>query len=336
MKRKEWVGFLIFILSWVISLNAGNTSFAGPVVLKAEHDEPAGSITDRVLKDMIPKVLKATNGRVEMQVYPGCQLSGGKIKTMIQNTSLGSTHLSFVSAATFTAWDMNVAVCNLPFLVKDYDAYEKLRHTQPMRELLGRWDKIGVKGIDYWSRALRQVVNTKRPIKTPDDIKGLRFRVMETPLMVSIFEAMGAHPVGMPFGEIFSALQLGTIDGAERPTEFLLTEKWWDLAKHVTMWDYTGDLLIVMANLKFFNSLEKQGQEALVKLVKEGGDEKYKAEKQMQEKAIEVLKQHKMVVTFLTDEQKTVFQNKTKKVWAEYEPKFDKGLIDRVVKALKE
>lgn len=309
---------------------------AAPIILKAEHDEPAGSITDRILNDMAKKVPQITNGRVEMQVFPGCQLSGGKIKTMIQNTGLGSTHLAFTSAATFTAWDINVAVCNLPFLVENYDDYEKLRNVQPMKELLGKWEKTGIKGIDYWSRCLRQLVNTKRPITTPDDMKGLRFRVMETPLMVSIFESLGAHPIGMPFGEIFSALQLGTIDGAERPTEFLLTEKWWDLAKYVSMCDYTGDLLIVQANLKFFNNLDKKDQESLTKLIKESGDNKYQAEKEMQGKAVDTLKQRGMTVSFLTKEQKNLFRNKTQKVWAEYDPKFDKGLIDRVVKGLKD
>jgi len=321
------VSSLVFL--WALSANAAS------IVLKAEHDEPAGSITDRLLKDMAKKVSQNTNGRVEMQVYPGCQLSGGKIKTMIQNTSLGSTHVAWVSAATFTAWDIDVGVCNLPFLVSNYDEYEKLRHTKPMRDLFKKWEKIGIKGVDYWSRALRQIVNTKRPILKPEDIKGLRIRVMETPLMVSIFKAMGAHPIGMPFGEIFSALQLGTIDGAERPTEFLITEKWWDLAKYVTMWDYTGDLLIVQANLKTFNSLEKKDQDEITKLIKEYGDLKYKEEKKMQEEAIEILKKRGMTVSFLEKEQQERFRKITRPVWDEYEPKFTKGLISEVVTALK-
>src|SRR4030042_768674 len=132
---KHVVFLVAFLLLSVIFANAA------PIILKAEHDEPAGSITDRILNDVAKKVPESTNGRVTMQVFPGCQLSGGKIKTMIQNTGLGSTHLAFTSAATFTAWDMNVAVCNLPFLVENYDAYEKLRNVQPMRELLGKWDK---------------------------------------------------------------------------------------------------------------------------------------------------------------------------------------------------
>jgi TRAP-type C4-dicarboxylate transport system substrate-binding protein len=336
MKEKRVFRILMTCLGLIVAISLSNPLMAKTVVLKAEHDEPAGSITDKILHDMSGKVLKVTQGRVKMQVFAGCQLSGGKIKTMIQNTTLGSTHLSFISAATFTAWDMNIGVCNLPFLVEDYDGYEKLRHTAPMRDLLDDWEKIGLKGVDYWTRALRQVVNTRRRILTTEDIKGLRFRVMETPLYVSIFKALDAHPIGMPFGEIFTALKLGTIDGAERPTEFLLTEKWWDLAKYVTMWDYTGDLLVVAANPKFFNKLEKQDQEALVKLVTEGGDEKYQAEKKMQEDAVKKLREKGMVVDFLDPKEKAKFREKTQVTWKIFEPKFEKGLIDRVVKALKE
>lgn len=332
--KKNYLKLFVIMASSFIFL-CGLSANAATIVLKAEHDEPAGSITDRLLKDMAKKVYQNTNGRVELQVYPGCQLSGGKIKTMIQNTILGSTHISWVSAATFTAWDMDIGVCNLPFLVSSYDEYEKLRHTKPMRDLFKKWEKIGIKGIDYWSRALRQIVNTKRPILKPEDIKGLRIRVMETPLMVSIFKAMEAHPIGMPFGEIFSALQLGTIDGAERPTEFLITEKWWDLAKYVTMWDYTGDLLIVQANLKTFNNLEKKDQEVLSRLIKEYGDLKYKEEKKMQEEAIEMLRKKGMTVSFLEKEQQERFRKITRPVWDEYEPKFSKGLLKEVVAALR-
>jgi len=330
MKGKWCLGLLALILALALS---GAVAQAA-VLLKAEHDEPVGSITDKVMKAMASKVEGATEGRVKMQVFPGCQLSGGKIKTMIQNTILGSTSLSMVSAATYTSWDMNVAVCNLPFLVQNYDGFEKLRHVEPFRALLKDWEGKGLKGIDYWSRCLRQVVNTKRPIRTPDDIKGLRFRVMETPLYVSIFKSMSAEPIGMPFGEIFTALKLGTIDGAERPTEFLITEKWWDLAKYVSFWDYTGDMLIVVANLKTYNKLTKEDQAALEKLIKEAGDAKYQAEKKMQEEAIKMLREKGMTVDILNPEQKAMFKEKMTGVWKEYEPKFKAGLLDNVVKAL--
>ena len=101
------------------------------------------------------------------------------------------------------------------------------------------------------------------------------------------------------------------------------------------MCDYVGDPLIVQANLKFWNSLDKKDQEALTKLIKEGGDQKFKMEKAMQEKAVDTMKQKGMTVTFMTAEAKKSFQSKTQKVWAEYDAKFDKGLIDKVVKGLK-
>lgn len=331
MDRKIIMILGVIVLTMFVMVNSGYA-----IVLNAEHDEPTGSITDQVMKDMAKKVSIATNGRVKMEVFAGCQLSGGKIKTMIQNTILGSTHLAWTSAATFTSWDANIGVSNLPFLVSDYDGYEKLRHTKPMRELLDDWEDIGLIGIDYWSRALRQVVNTKRRIVTVDDIKGLRFRVMETPLYVSIFTSLEAHPIGMPFGEIFAALKLGTIDGAERPTEFLLTEKWWDLAKYVSIWDYTGDLLVVLGNKKYFEGLKMEDREAIAKIVREGGDRKYKMEKEMQINAIKTLRENGMVVDVLTSEQKKGFREKTRGVWKKFEPNFKPGLIENIEKALLE
>ena len=329
-KRKFGIaGVIVLIIMMMVS-----SGYA--IVLKAEHDEPTGSITDQVMKDMAQKISIATNGRVKMEVYAGCQLSGGKIKTMIQNTILGSTHLAWASAATFTSWDPNIGVCNLPFLVSDYDGYEKLRHVAPMRELLDDWENIGLIGIDYWSRALRQVVNTKKRILTVDDIKGLRFRVMETPLYVSIFKSLDAHPIGMPFGEIFTALKLGTIDGAERPTEFLLTEKWWDLVKYVSIWDYTGDLLVVIGNKNYFEGLAAEDREAIARIVREGGDRKYRMEKEMQLEAIKTLREKGMVVDVLTSEQKAAFRERTKGVYKEFEPNFKPGLIENIEKALAE
>jgi len=181
--------------------------------------------------------------------------------------------------------------------------------------------------VDLWARALRQIANNRREVKSPEDMKGLRFRVPEFKLWIDTFKLLGAVPVPMPFSEIPTALQLGTIDGAERPSEFLMTEKWWEMAKFVTMTNYSGDALMITFNKSFWDKLDPTTQQLLRTKLKKLGDEKFAEEKKVEQNVIETLRKNGVKVTILTPEQIEKFRALTKPVWTEHESRIGKDLI---------
>lgn len=302
------------------------------ITIKANHDEPVDFVTDKVLKEMAESVAKKTNGAIKMEVYPGCQLAGGSIKTMTQMTQAGQLELSFIATSTYNNWEQKFDALSLPFLYRSIDDLWRVTRDPLAQELLATTDKTGLKTVDMWARDLRQWVNRTRQIRTPEDIKGLKFRVPEISIWVATFKALGATAVPMPFAEAYTAVQLKTLDGAERPTEFIEGEKWVEIAKYLTGIDYTGDVLLASFNKTFFESLPKEYQELLTVEIQAAGKKKYEMEKVNRAQIFDRMAKAGMDVAMLTDQEKKAFRDATKSVWTEWEGKVGKDLISRVEK----
>jgi tripartite ATP-independent transporter DctP family solute receptor len=308
---------------------------AQTVTVRAEHDEPSGSITDRLLNQMADDISKSTSGKVKVEVHAGSSLSGGKIPTMIQNVQAGNVDLSFVSSAVYASIDPRIGVVSLPFMCGSIDDLEKLsRKSGVLDKIYADQDSKNFHIVDTWTRALRQIANNKREIKTPEDIKGLRFRVPEFKLWIDTFKAVGATPVPLPFSEIPTALQLGTIDGAERPSEFLKTESWWDLAKYVSMVNYSGDVLLVAFNKSFWDKLDEPTRKLLSDKLKEYGDKKFNEEKTVEKGVVDLLRQHGVKVTILSPDEVKKFRQAMQPIWADSQSRIGKDLIATAEKTI--
>lgn len=310
----------IFGIATTLLLAPFSHSEAAKITLKVEHDEPTSSITHRVLEDMAKEVAKASGGEVELGIYPSCSLSGGSIKTMIANTQLGSTDIAYIATSIYApSLDPTLGVFHLPFMFKDINAMEKVaRKSDLAKRLFAKQEAKNLHVIDSWSRNLRQFVNKKKSVSAPADMKGITFRVPGNELWVDAVKALGANVVSMPFAEVPVALQTGAVDGAERPTEFLVSEEWWTMAKYVTLANYTGDVLMIGANKATWESLPKNIQDLLIKAIVKYGDRKLEEEIAFQNKAAETLRGKGMDVTILDDEQSRMFREKMKPVWEKH------------------
>jgi tripartite ATP-independent transporter DctP family solute receptor len=332
MKLRLAAGFvpLFGLLITAIPLS----SVLAQTTIRAEHDEPVESITHRLMVQAAAEIATATNGKVKMDVHPGVSLSGGKIPTMIQNTQSGNVDLAIITTGVYSSVDPRTGVLSLPFMFGSIDEMARAaRQSHVLDKLMAEQESRNLIVVDLWVRALRQLANTKREIRTPDDAKGLRFRVPEFKLWIDAFKAIGAVPVPMPFSEIPTALQLGTIDGAERPSEFLMTEKWWELAKFVTMANYSGDALMVAFNKGFWNKLDAGQQKIIVAKLKEVGDKKLVEEKNVENSVVETLRKNGVKVTVLTPAEVQRFRDAMKSVWTDNESRIGKDLMAAVAKA---
>jgi TRAP-type C4-dicarboxylate transport system substrate-binding protein len=305
------------------------------IVIRTEHDAPSTSLTHQLLTEMAEELQAETDGRIVLEIHPGTSLSGGKINTMIQNLQTGNEELALIASAYFSNIDPKLNVLSLPFMNGSIDDLEFLaRESQVMDQVFADQESKNIVVVDAWSRALRQIVNNERPISTPSDMEGLRFRVPEIKLWVDAFRTLGATPVPMPFSEVVTALQLGTIEGAERPTEFLKTEAWWDMARHVTMVNYTGDVLMIAFNKPFWESLDPADQKLLTTKLKILGDRTFQAEKAMEAGVLETLRENGMVVTELTPAELGQFRAAMHPVWESYSDTIGGELIESAQSAL--
>lgn len=331
--RRGFVGASVGTLS-ALAAGARSARAQSPIVLRLSHDEPAFMISHGILTEIAEAIGRKTNGAVRIDIFPGAQLAAGNLRTQTQQNQAGAIDIAMTATGILNNWTPKADVISLPFLLGGLDDMRKLVSSELAADIKQVVDPLGLHALDMWPRDLRQWVNAKRPIREPTDMKGLKFRVPETALWVATFKALGATPTPMPFGEAFTAVQLGTLDGAERPTEFITGEKWNTVAKHLTICDYTGDPLMPTVNKVRWQGLPKDVQELIAAEFREGGVKKYEREKAMKASVVENMRKLGMEVAVLTPEQRQAFRRDVAPVWKEWERKLPTGWLDRAQKAL--
>jgi tripartite ATP-independent transporter DctP family solute receptor len=304
---------------------------AQTVTIRVEHDENSSSNTHKVLTEMAGELAKESGGKLKLDVHAGASLSGGKITTMIQNVQAGNVDAAWIATSVYTGVEPRVGVLSLPFIFKDMDGLEQVRRKGTLNDLYAEQEKRNLHVVDAWSRPLRQFINNKRAINKPADAAGLRFRVPEMKLWVDAFKAIGAQPLPLPFSEIPTAIQLGTIDGAERPTDYLVAERWWDMGKYVSLVNYSGDAVMVSFNKAFWEKLDPAMQQLLVKKIKQFGDKKYDIDKVAAEQAVAEAKSNGMIINTVDADGLKLFRDAMKSVWTDHAKQIGQPLIDRVV-----
>jgi len=206
-----------------------------------------------------------TEGSVEVQIFPNAQL--GSEEETSQMVKMGL----IAASASSTAGGLSTSVpqaelFNLPFIFRDLDHCYKV-----LDGPTGQWlakiveEKLNCVVLGYWFSGIRNVWNAKRPILNPDDLRGIKIRVMSSPILIETFNTLGAQATPMAFGELYSALQMGVVDGAETDHLDLLYEKFHEVTKYVS---YTNHMFLVIALIfskKMYDKLPPDIQTAVLK-----------------------------------------------------------------------
>jgi len=207
-------------------------AFAGKVVLKlghiAEPVHPYGQGADYFAK----LVSEKSGGEMEVRVFPSSQLGGQK--DLIEGLIYGTVDMALVGTAVLGQFQPQISIFDLPFLFKDRDHAYKSLATVGMA--LGKaLESKGIKLLGYMENGIRHMTNNVRPIKTPEDMNGLKIRVMTNKIYVEMVKSLGASPTPMAFGELYSALQQGTVDGQENPSAHIFTKRFFEVQKYASL-----------------------------------------------------------------------------------------------------
>ena len=341
---KKWVALVLGIVFLVGLTMAGcgrggdnKPAAAGgeikPVTIKLTHISAPGSSWQKGAEKFAELVAKKSNNKVKVDIYPSGSLSGGNTRTMLEQLQSGAVDMTVHSTIIYTGFDNKMSVFSLPFLFPDRPIGHKTVDGPLGDEMLAGLNKIGIQGLAYWESGFRELTNNKRPVTTPADVAGLKIRIPEIKLFISAFRALKADPTVMTFGEVFTALQQGTIDGQENPATIIHSSKLFEVQKYLTMWDYVWDPLILGINKKFYDGLSPDVQ----KILKEAAKESAVYQRQVvvdEEKALFADMEKKgMKITYLTKEQKAEFGKLMAPVYDEYRTILGKDFIDKWVKA---
>lgn len=280
----------------------------------------------QIASEMFAKnVADRTNGEIEIKVFPSDQL--GKQKQLVSQAQLGQTDMVLTSDAVISSFVPIFGILNLPFLFQDIDHVGKTMDGEVGEILAVEADKKGLEVLGYWENGFRHITNNKRPINTPDDLKGVKLRTPESKLVIDSFKALGASPTPMSFGDIYSALQLGTVDGQENPIAHLLAQKWYEVQKYLSLTGhqhYVEPLL--MSKIKF-EQLTPEQQKILKEEAQKIAVEIRKLATQDEDKMLEEVKKH-MQVNEVAD--KKPFMDAVLPVYDSAKKQFGPEILDKI------
>ncbi len=207
-----------------------------------------------------------TKGEVKIMVYGAAQLGGDR--EMFEAIQLGTLDMGLISVAPMGAFTPALNGLLFPFLIENYDAMKKVMLAPQTKELVGNLEEIGVKGFSVMISDFRHFTNNKRPINKLEDLKGLKLRVVEAPLYVDMFRALGVSVTALPYAELYTALKTGVIDGAELNHSSMATMKLYEVLKYVSHATFPFPSAVVM-NLKTFKGLPPPIQKAITEAASE-------------------------------------------------------------------
>ena len=220
------------------------------------------------------KVREKTNGRINIKLYPGVSLIQGDQTREFSALRQGVIDMAIGSTINWSPQVKQLNLFSLPFLMPDYAAIDALTQGEVGKDMFTILDKAGVVPLAWGENGYRELTNSKRPVRTPDDMKGLKIRVVGSPLFADTFTALGANPTQMSWADAQPAFASGAVDGQENPMSIFTAAKLHTVGqKNLTMWGYVADPLVFVVNKEVWNSWTPADRDAVRQAAIEAGKE---------------------------------------------------------------
>ena len=302
-----------------------------PLVIKFSHvvatDTPKGKASEFFAK----RAGELTKGKVKVEVYANSTLY--KDKEEMEALQIGAVQLLAPSLAKFGPLGAKeFEVFDLPFIFDNYEELHKVTKGPVGQMLLGKLEGRGIKGLAYWDNGFKSF-SANKPLKTPDDFKGMKMRIQSSKVLESQMRAVGALPQVMAFSEVYQALQTGVVDGTENPHSNLYTQKMHEVQKHMTLTDHGYLGYAVITNKKFWDGLPADVRGQLDQAMKEATDYANKIAKEENDQSLEKVRASgKTQVYTPTPAERLAIKKAMVKVHKEMESRIGKETIEAVYK----
>lgn len=250
------------------------SAFAAKFNLKLGHAVNTTDGQHAAAVKMAELVKERTKGDVEITIYPANQL--GNDAAMINGARGGTIDIVSSGASNYNGIVTNTAAMELPFVFRSAPHAYAVLDGPVGSGVLGELAPHGLKGLAYWENGWRAFTNNKRPVKTPDDLKGLKIRSTPNPYHIQAFKLLGMNPSPMAIAELYTALEVGTFDAQEHPINVTWSAKFYEVQKHLTISNHVYSPLILAMNKAKFDSLPANYQQIVVDAAREAA--KYQRE----------------------------------------------------------
>jgi len=225
-----------------------------------------GSAQNIVAEKFKELIEQASNGNINVQIFHSQSI--GNETEILQQIQMNTIQMGIITGGPFDTFDPIVRVINYPFLFKDNEQADKILDGPLGAKILKSLERAGFKGLCFSENGFRNLTNNKHPVKSPDDIKGLKIRVMASALHKAIWQALGANPTPMPW-PIYTELEQGVIDGQENPLWVMEVYKFYEIQKYMTLTRHVYSPHIDVASLKWWKTLDANTQDLIQRTIYE-------------------------------------------------------------------
>ena len=216
-------------------------------------------------------VREKTSGQINIKPYFGSALLKGAQLKSTQMVAKGVIDCAMESTINISPVIPQANIFHLPFFLNNFENLDKVKNGEAGKAVFAAMEAKRLQPLAWAENGFRQITNNKKPIHTPEDLKGLRIRVVGNPLFLDTFRALGADPVNMNWGDAVAGFQQGVVDGQENPVGVLIPVQIYNYHHYATLWNYLVDPLIFYWNQREWKSFPKKIQDAILKSAREAG-----------------------------------------------------------------
>lgn len=279
-------------------------------------------------------VEEKTDGAIEVETYPSGQL--GDDRTMAEGLQLGSLEVTIPSTAPMVNFVPEMAVFDFPFLFPDVETADAVLDGPVGQKFLDMFDDQDIKALAYWENGFRDITNSKHAIESADDFDGLKIRTMENDLHLEAFRELGANPTPMAFGELFTAMQQGTVDGQENPVATIYLEKFYEAQEYVSTTNHIYSPFVFLISKPFFDELSEDEQQIVSEAALEAGKFERQLIREDADENFKALEEEGMEVTEISPEDRQEMQEIVKPIVDKYSEEIGEDLVQEVYDAVEE
>ena len=336
--RKLFLAALILVLTFSLAACGGSketgsgTKDSGgddikEMTIKISHVVAENTPKHQGALAMKEYIEKESGGKIKVQVYPNSQLFGDKDE--YQNLVANNAQFIIPDMSKLVGNDPGFNVAAMPFLFESDEAANAFWDGEKGKEIFKRLEKDGVLGLSMWPNGAKHMTNDKKAIKKPEDLEGLKIRTQGGQLLEAIYGELGAGSASIPFAELYTALQQGTVDGQENTYSNIESKKFDEVQKYMTVMGHTRVDYALLTNTKFWNELDGKTKEIIEKGVQEATKVARESAADLNEESLNKLKDRGGVkINELSPEEIDAFKEALKPVYDEWADKIGKDIIE--------
>lgn len=296
--------------------------------IKLAFANAKGSAHDLGAQRFAEIVDEKSGGKLEVKLYPGGVLGGEAV--VASSMQGGTIEMSMMGPGLLTGMDADFGVFDTPFLFDDFKEVDAVLDGPVGKKLLDKLPQKGLIGLSYWDHGFRILTNSRREVSKLEDIEGLKIRVQQIPVFIEMFNALGANALPMPFTELYTALETGTVDGQENPFISVEASSFYEVQEYASNTRHAYSPLLVLASKKFWDQLSNDERGILLDAANETKPYQRETSRAMDAKAVETLKENGMTVTDVAPEERARMRDKLKPVIEKHQQTINQALVQEL------